>query len=377
MVTFCRSGKGMRPDRFMHKLKTILQTNPRGAAYACSGNSFRGGVSPRFTRRLRGQSTAEYVLIIAIIGLVVLFAGPWIASAIRNQFNAVTETLNDGTSGNAFKDPVDVPDPQNGTAFAVYSEDDNSLMFYKRRGVPKAGDMFNDRRVTEVYTGFETQRFVDTSGNHSDWTSQKPDTPWWGRRLEISSAQVVDTGISPSNVDFWFYGMENLKTVDVANLDTSSCDDFNMTFGHCGQIETIDLSSWSTASLGNLSGTFLCCLRLSSLDIDGWDTSKVASFHCLMLDCGEMSSPQMQKVVDNLSVTACARDLGYLFYGCRKLTTLDLTGWNVSNVTRCQYMFDACRNLTLDCSNWNVRQDSWHPDFNKNAPGVILPKAWQ
>ena len=114
-----------------------------------------GGVSPRNTRRLRGQSTIEYVLIIAIIGLVVVFAGPWVASATWNQFNTVTETLDEGASGIAFKDPVDIPDPKRGTAFAVYSEDDNSLMFYKRRGVPKVGDMFNDRRVTEVYTGFE------------------------------------------------------------------------------------------------------------------------------------------------------------------------------------------------------------------------------
>lgn len=63
-------------------LCSISQSNPRGAAHACSGNSFRGGVSPRFTRRPKGQSTVEYVLIIAIIVLVVLIAGPWVSSAI-------------------------------------------------------------------------------------------------------------------------------------------------------------------------------------------------------------------------------------------------------------------------------------------------------
>lgn len=57
---------------------------------------------------------------------------------------AVGAALDEGMSGNAFKDPVDIPDPKRGTAFAVYSEDDHSFMFYKRRGVPKVGDMFND-----------------------------------------------------------------------------------------------------------------------------------------------------------------------------------------------------------------------------------------
>lgn len=59
---------------------------------------FGGGVSPRFTRRPKGQSTVEYVLIIAIIVLVVLIAGPWVSSAITNQFNTVAGTLGNGIS---------------------------------------------------------------------------------------------------------------------------------------------------------------------------------------------------------------------------------------------------------------------------------------
>ena len=58
----------------------------------------RGGVSPR-SARLRGQSIIEYVLIIALIGLVIVFAGPGVAGAIRNQFSQVTNTVNSGTNG--------------------------------------------------------------------------------------------------------------------------------------------------------------------------------------------------------------------------------------------------------------------------------------
>ena len=59
--------------------------------------TFGGGVSPRGTL-LRGQSIIEYVLIIAIIVLVIVFAGPGVAGAIRNQFNLVGNTVNNGTS---------------------------------------------------------------------------------------------------------------------------------------------------------------------------------------------------------------------------------------------------------------------------------------
>ena len=63
--------------------------------------TFGGGVSPRFTR-LRGQSIIEYVLIAAIIGLVVVFAGPQVSGAIRNQFSQVTNTVDSGTDGDSF-----------------------------------------------------------------------------------------------------------------------------------------------------------------------------------------------------------------------------------------------------------------------------------
>ena len=60
--------------------------------------NLRGGVSPRGTL-LRGQSIIEYVLIIAVIGLVIVFAGPGVAGAIRNQFNLVGNTVHTGTTG--------------------------------------------------------------------------------------------------------------------------------------------------------------------------------------------------------------------------------------------------------------------------------------
>ena len=35
-----------------------------------------------------------------------------------------------------------------------------------------------------------------------------------------------------------------------------------------------------------------------------------------------------------------------MFYGCSGLTSLDLSGWNMSNVTDTNQMFDGCTSLT-------------------------------
>ena len=86
----------------MATLDLYLQALSEGSvAYACSGAEPSGGVSPRNTR-LRGQSIIEYVLIIALIGLVILFAGPQVSGAIRNQFNQVANTVDAGTDGDNF-----------------------------------------------------------------------------------------------------------------------------------------------------------------------------------------------------------------------------------------------------------------------------------
>ena len=68
--------------------------------------NLRGGVAPK-TTCLRGQSIIEYVLIIAVIGLVIVYAGPGVAGAIRNQFNLVGNTVESGTGGDSFMNAED------------------------------------------------------------------------------------------------------------------------------------------------------------------------------------------------------------------------------------------------------------------------------
>ena len=282
---------------------------------------FGGGVSPRFTRRPEGQSTIEYVLIIAIIALLILIVGPWVSSAIRNQFDTVAGAIGSGAAGEGFREPQDIPDPNNGTAFAVYSEDDHSLMFYKRRGVPKVGEMFNCRRVTEVYTGFET---ADYRANGYDskldnWQSMTAETPWFGIRNDVLSVKAVDSGISPISLQVYFYRFENVKT--------------------------IDLSNFSFRDLARMDWTFACDYNLETVKLPSF-TRRCRRFNDSMVDC-------------------------------YALTTLEIAPSDFSGADTFFHMFLGSCKLKLDCTDWNVPVNANHVGFNTHAGGVILPKAWQ
>lgn len=152
--------------------------------------NLRGGVSPRGTL-LRGQSIIEYVLIIAVIGLVIVFAGPGVAGAIRNQFNLVGNTVNNGTTGGVeggasgggsagadsatvqaaiAKDAKDwTLDEQKAVAEDIAAKGEASPAFAKAKAAMDAGTKFtlklmNGKTLTYRIIGIDHDDLADGSG---------------------------------------------------------------------------------------------------------------------------------------------------------------------------------------------------------------------
>ena len=146
----------------------------------------RGGVSPR-SARLRGQSIIEYVLIIAIIGLVVVFAGPQVSGAIRNQFNLVGNTVNNGTTGGSTgggseggvsaavqaavaKDAKDwTLDEQKAAATDIAKNGTSSVVYAKAKAAMETGSewsvkLTNGKTMTYRIVGINHDDLADGSG---------------------------------------------------------------------------------------------------------------------------------------------------------------------------------------------------------------------
>ena len=252
------------------------------------------------------------------------------------------------TDGNGYA-PADIPSnkamtytavaPK--TAFAVYSADDNSLNFYKRAGMPSAGEQFNGKTATAVYTGIE-----DTNGSKPRWSV------YIG---SIKAATVVDNGIRPKSTAYWFDGCNLMTQCDMSKLETSDLTDASHMFYRCDSLTTIgDLSGWDVSNLTNASYMFYGCSKLTSVgDLSGWNTSNLTNAS------GMFGNNSSLTTLGDLSGwnTSNLTDASHMFSNCYKLTTLgDLSGWDTSNITNASYMFYSCSNLTTigDLSGWNV-----------------------
>ena len=154
------------------------------------------------------------------------------------------------TDGNGYA-PEDIPSNKAMTytaiapkkAFAVYSADDNSLNFYKRASVPSAGEQFEGKTATAVYTGIEDTNFSIKCvagfrpGGFTDSTS------WAIYKPSIKTATVVDEGIAPKSTSCWFspapYTTSALENCDLAKLNAASLTSMDDMFNLCYELQKV------------------------------------------------------------------------------------------------------------------------------------------
>ena len=223
-------------------------------------------------------------------------------------------------------------------AFAVFSADDGSLDFYKRTDVPKAGEQFDGRTATEVYTGIEKDTYTSTS-----------QVPWYSNRRSITNSRVVDT-IKPVSTACWFYNCTNLTSLDLSSFDTSSVRNMSGTFSNCSKLTTLDVTSFDTSSVTDMSYMFQYCTSLTTLDLSSFDTSSVKYMFSMFRDCSSLTTLDLSSF-DTSAVT----NMTNMFSNCSSLTTLDLTSFDTSSVTDMSYMLYNCSSLTtLDLSSFDT-----------------------
>ena len=78
------------------------------------------------------------------------------------------------------------------------------------------------------------------------------------------------------------------------------------------------------------------CKKLTSIDTTGWDTSNITSMNSMFSSCNALTTLDVSKFN-----TSKVTDMSYMFSDCRELTTLDISNWDTSNVTNMDNMFSV------------------------------------
>lgn len=113
--------------------------------------------------------------------------------------------------------------------------------------------------------------------------------------------------------------------------------------------EFVNMENLDTSAVTSMVNTFNGC-NTASVDVSGWNVSNVTNMRNMFYGCYKLTNLDLSGwSVSNVTVTAS------MFYNCYGLTKLNLNGWDVSKVTDMGSMFYNCYGLTdLNVSGWNV-----------------------
>ena len=110
------------------------------------------------------------------------------------------------------------------------------------------------------------------------------------------------------------------------------------------------IENLNTSNVTDMGWMFYGCQNLASLDVSNFDTSNVEYMNSMFCRCQRLTSLNVRNF-DTNKVTSMSWMFGY----CNSLTSLDVSNFDTSNVKNMYGMFAGCSGLTsLDVSDFNT-----------------------
>ena len=186
------------------------------------------------------------------------------------------------------------------------------------------------------YLLFKPEPGKDTLSNDYGKTSWKEN---YGK--QIKAIGFTNKVYAPENSSYLFsiyngstFLSFDLKYIDASKIDTSKVENANSMF-YYSNLKELDVSNWNTSNISDMGDMFNHA-KLANINVGNWNTSKVQSMRGM-------------------------------FSHLKNLKFLDVSNWDIANVTDLSYMFDGANIEELDLGKWNtnnVISIDWI--FNKN-----------
>ena len=237
------------------------------------------------------------------------------------------------------------------SAFAVLCADDGSLIFYNRDTVPTAGETFEGKVASNVYTGFENKEY--SNYNY---------IPWYNERASIISVSFTPefATVKPISTKYWFQGAVNMTSFNDVNFNTSNVTSMSNMFNGCSALTSLDLSNFDTSKVTHMNYMFYGCYSLINIDVSNFDTSNVTDMLYMFglleaLTILDISSFDTSKV----------QSMSNMFRRAFKLNKIYVSDmWSTTSVTSHSNMFTECDALVGDIAYNNAVVDKTYAKYN-------------
>ena len=244
---------------------------------------------------------------------------------------------------------------------------------------------FDTSNVTTFYEMFESCYDLETL-NISNFSFDSLSS--YGRLYDMFYDCYSLTTLYINNIDisrFDSYSYFEEMTNDLDYVTTLYFDDMDMTgftssddiyeifddfLYDCSYLEKLYIRNWKLPDTGFEYGLYYFFSEIYddiyNIDVSGWDLSNVTSLDYMFYNFNDLNTIVGLDTWDTSDVTSMYE----MFYDCDDLTSIDLSSFDMSNVTYIDYMFYDCSSLTTVYARTQA-------DIDKLSASSYLPSVVQ
>jgi len=197
--------------------------------------------------------------------------------------------------------------------------------------------------------------------------------------------EILLSGIDVDSIDadtindYFLFSLKNYAYLNIEDYDEVTvlpdnavsdltiiiaAPDASFAFANCYELTGLNglETTWDMSNVTSTEFMFSDCEAMSSLNLSSWDLSSLENSECMFLTCYGLTSitGMNNKNMPALIYADC------MFDECEALEYLDVSGWNVPNVTDISDMFYYSTNLkSVNMNNWTV------PDHIRNISSMF------
>ena len=256
--------------------------------------------------------------------------------------------------------------------FNIVKVSSSEKMFYNCTSLKKGDVSYDPNNIDHTMANYGSGYFTKSN--------LKPCVKWNGdtKVLTFKVAHYIENTEGEGTAGEWIFDEGNIDPEGVKNnckkvvftpsfkqVKPTSCKSWFESFSNLTTIQGIE--NLNTEEVKNMMFMFYGCKKLTSLDLSSFNTANVTNMNGMFNSCSSLTSLDLSSFK-----TAKVEEMSLMFGNCTGLTSLDLSKFNTVKVREMSNMFGGCSGLTsLNLSSFNTANVKYMMNMFNGCKGLI------